>query len=299
MPTIPGYAGTKTLNDLIEETRAHLIGNANDRYNLLASDVDALTTTLPMVNAVDLIGDGVRVDIGTETMYVWAANSSSGSLSVRRADGGSTATTHSAQDLVRINPRWTGWRILQAINSEILGLSSAGLFQVKTQRIAWVTCQLAYELPVDCVELYSVVRIGSRFPARNPVENASQVMDPTVTSGKLLYVNDRWLCPGDTLLVTYRAGLSQLSALTDSVAATTGLPESALDIVPMGAALRLDSGQAIERTNYDSLSDTAAANATHTSDMLNSPSLIRALRQSRIAEEKRALRRAWPPIGGY
>lgn len=299
MPTIPGYAGTKTLNDLIEETRAHLIGNAQDMYNLLASDVDALTTVLPMVNDPGSIGDGTRLDIGTEVIYVWAANSQGSNVNTRRGDSGSIATPHSAQDLVRINPRWSSWRILQAINAEILGLSSAGLFQIKTQRISWVSCQLAYELPVDCDELYSVVRIGSRFPARNPVENASQVQDPTVTSGKLLYVNDRWLCPGDTLLVTYRAGLSQVSALTDSVAATTGLPESALDIIPMGAALRLDAGQGIERTDYSSIADTAGASATHTSDMINAPSLVRALRQSRIGEEKRRQRRQWPPTGGY
>lgn len=299
MPTIPGYAGTKQLSDLIEETRAHLVGNANDRYNLLTSDVDTVATSLPMVNDVGLIPDGVRIDVGTETMYVWAADTNAGALTVRRGDGGSTATTHSAQDLVRINPRWTGWRILQAINAEILGLSSAGLFQIKTQRYSWVTCQPTYPLPVDCDELYSVVRIGQIFPSRSPIENVSQVMDPTVPSGKLLYVNDRWLCPGDTLLVTYRAGLSALSALTDSVAAVTGLAESALDIIPMGAALRLDAGQAIERTNYDSISDTAAANLTHVSDMLNSPNDVRLLWQRRVAEEKRALRRKWPPIRGY
>lgn len=292
MPVIQSNVYVKTLADLIEETRAHLIGNAQDQLNTLSGPVDALATSIPVTYPTSLVSDGVRIDVETETMYVW--NVGTGSFAVRRGDSGSVALPHAEGALVRLDPRWTGFRIQNAINETILSLNSNGLYQMKfAPPIPFVSCTSTYQLPADCDEIYSVTRKNTW--GRQMVSGWRLDHDPISPTGRYLYLSGWDLCYGDTLLVTYKAPPQTLLYPADLASEISGLPESALDIIPMGAALRLAAGQAIQRTDYDAIADTAGSDAARVNDFLVAGNALRQMYRERISEEKKALRRRWPP----
>jgi hypothetical protein len=254
--------------------------------------VDDLVTDIPVTYPINLVSDGVRIDVETETMYVWNVGSSS--FTVRRGDGGSVALPHAIGTLVRLDPRWTGFRIQNAINETILALNSNGLFQMKTAPlIPYVSCANTYQLPADCDEIYSVTAISTW--GRRMLPNWRLDHDPISPTGRYLYVSGFEGCYGESLLVTYKAPPQTLVYPADLAAEVSGLPESALDIIPMGAALRLAAGQAIERTDYDAIADTAGSDAARVNDFLVAGNALQQMYRARIGEEKRALRRRWPP----
>lgn len=289
-----------TTAGLIEETRSHL--GLPESLNQLAdsggASWSAVATTLTLARDLGPISQGTVLSLGLEEAYVWTADSAAKTVEVRRGHGGSTATTQPNSGLVRVS-RYSDFAILRALNAEVRALSGAGIFQVKTLELATsATGSRTYDLAADVVDVFDV-RVDYDGTANTWPRVASWTWmkdqeTSEFTSGVALRL-DSAVPTGRPLRVVYKAALSAaLAALADDVTTTTGLRESAHDILPLGAAWRLVAPAEVERNQTFRQGDSRRAEEVPPGAKMRSTLGIQQIRQTRIAEEMRNQQRLYP-----
>ena len=93
--------------------------------------------------------------------------------------------------------------------------------------------------------------------------------------------------------VIYRTAFGTLADINEDVVSTTGLPATAVDILSMGAAIRVAEGREIARVIPQGVSDTRRSTEVPMGNALQSASALRRSRSERISEEAARLRRQW------
>lgn len=277
------------------------MGNQLEELNELASDLTAAETNIALTRETESIARGKRLTVGLEEMYVWSFTAGSQpTVTVRRGFGMSTATTHTAGDLLRVNARWSDILILKAINAELRSLSSPsnGLFRVRTLDLTSSSPLLSYDLS-GVSDLLSPIGVQVDTPG---VDNswpyvAAQIRrnqsPDDFSSGLALRVDDS-LSNGRPMRLVYRAPFSELTTLTQDVTNVSGLPPSAHDIPSLGAAARLMGTYEARRSFVDSQPDTRRASEVSPGSAARSASVLSSLRQKRIGEEKARLQQLYP-----
>src|SRR5690349_10875429 len=107
---------------LIEDTKRILHTGRPDQQNKLAADTTAGATSLSFSFPLDGIQAGATVQVGLELFYVWSVNASAQTAVVQPAQQGSTAADHDSGDLVAVNPRFSDYAILRALNDDLADL---------------------------------------------------------------------------------------------------------------------------------------------------------------------------------
>lgn len=281
-----------TAAEWVEEVKSHIYAGQRPVMNKLTAALTATTGSETLAFNYDLTGlaRGSTISAGLETMLVWSADITSKTCVVERGFNGSTVTTHATTDLLTINPRVTDAEIFRALNHELNALAKEGVYQLKTLDRTFSAPVLGYDLASDLID-DDVVEVAWR-------DNSSsldyyKVRDfrvlrnlPTTdfASGSALFIHDE-VQQGRPLRVTYKAGLGQLAALSDVVTTTSGIPASAVDIPPLGAAIRLFAAKPLRRAAVEVQGDTRRPAEATTSDTLSAPNALRALYQRRVAEE--------------
>lgn len=286
-----------TAADLVAAARRHLTGGGRAALNRLGAGIDGsigtLTTALDAAN----IQAGAYLSIGLEVLYVWSVDVSSKQVTVQRGMLGSTPAPHAANDIIYVNPRFSDFEIFSALNDDLLDLSapSNGLYRISMLDITARSGVYGYDFPA--VDLLSVADVRWQVPG--VAAEWREVSDFTVNadlptsafpSGTAIFM--RGAIPGQTYRVRYRARLSPLTALTDD-ATVTGLASTALDIPPLGAAVRLMAGRPIGRAETNSQGDTRRADEVRVGEIVQAPAALRALRAERIAAEATRLAQTW------
>lgn len=291
-----------TTADLIASARRHLLGRERQALNQLGANIDNATTTVTFTQSLGGIQAGAVIGIGLEEMQVWSVNTAAGSASVLRGHNGSTAASHTAGDTVRVNPKFSDWEFFQALNDDLLDLSSPenGLFQIKTLDLTAVAAQYAYDFPatgfLDVADIRWQVPNTVTHEWREITNYTVNQNLPTTSfaSGTAIFFDPHDLpLAYQPVRVRYKATFNPLTSLTDDVATTTGLPASATDIPPLGAAVRLMDGRPVGRADYLSQGDTRRADEVHVADVLNAPSHLEARRRQRINAEYLRLSQVW------
>jgi hypothetical protein len=109
-------------------------------------------------------------------------------------------------------------------------------------------------------------------------------------------LDDTWAgATGDRLHLTDRKGFNQLSN-SYSTKIATGIPSSAWDIPPIGAAISLMAGREIKRSFTESQGDSRRAAEVTAGTSTTSVRALIALRQQRITAEKQRLDGFYPII---
>lgn len=233
-------------SDWIEEARQHLYTNYSDRLNRLADPTDAVQGQVTLDFDPEGIAQGTVVGIGMEEMLVWSV--SSRTLTVQRGWNASPKIAHPENEVVYVKPKFSGWRIFRAINDTIRDLSSplSGLYATEDVELVG-GIDYTYALvgaPSDMTGIAAVRRydpytretpfIASwAFDADNPAHAG-----PTLTTWETQ--------PGETLLVTIKRPFATVTP--DGLIEDSRLPETAWDIPPLGAAMRLVPPRDIKRT---------------------------------------------------
>lgn len=260
--------------------------------NKLTADITAATGTTTLAFNYDLTGlaRGSTISAGLETMLVWSADTTSKTAVVERAFNGSTATAHSTTDLLTINPRVTDAEIFRALNYELNALAKEGIYQLKTLDRTFSAPVLGYDLASDLLG-DDVIEVAWRDNSTSldyyKVRDFRVLRNLPTTdfpSGNGLFIHDE-VQQGRPLRVTYKAGLGQLAAMSDVVTTVTGIPVTAVDIPPLGAAIRLFAAKPLRRAAVEVQGDTRRPAEASTSDTLSAPNALRALYQRRVAEE--------------
>jgi hypothetical protein len=289
-----------TLADMIEETRGHLLSGARDELNRLSAAITTTgATTATLDFAVGGIARGAVLGIDLEQVYVWAASGTTIS-SMQRGYGGSTAATHLISSLVYVNPRFSAFRIFQAINEELASYSSpsAGLFRVRTVDLTYSAARSGYDLTAvtDLIDVLGVTATGYTAGEIAEIEHwrvARSQVTTDFASGTALELFEGGY-PGRNLRVAYAAPYTALAALGDDVAAVAGLHAQAHDIVPLGAAARLLAATEGRRATMDRQPEPRAAVDVPPGTARQAAGALLSLRDRRLKEESARLRAAWP-----
>lgn len=125
------------------------------QVDILASDMDASTTSLTYKGFLPNWGEGVRVEIGSETMLVIEDDSANRKATVVRGWEG-TPTTHSTDDPIYVNPRIYRSEILELINDSLEDMFGRDLFAVGSQEIEYDPSLIGYNLADEAVEILRV-----------------------------------------------------------------------------------------------------------------------------------------------
>lgn len=286
-----------TLSDLVEETRAHL--GSPETLNQIAA-CDAVTTSVTLQRDLRNVQPGTLLSVGLETMYVWTVTDpTSRVLEVRRGHGGSTAATHASGDLVRIAPDHPDAAIVRALNHELDALTGAGLYAVKTLDLTTSSASArTYDLAADVQRVLDVrvdvASTGNEWPEVKSWTWLPNMPTTEFTSGAALRL-DSAVPSGRPMRVFYAAPFTHLATLADDVLAVSGLPGSAHDIPPIGAAWRLVAPTEVERNQTTRQGDSRRAQEVQAGAKLRAPLGLQQVRSVRVAEEKARQLRAWPP----
>lgn len=291
-----------TCADLIASARRHLLGRERQALNQLNANISNSDTTLTFTQPLGGIQTGAVIGVDLEEMQVWSVNTSANTASVLRGHNGSTAVSHLANATVRVNPKFSDWELFQAVNDDLLDLSSPenGLFQIKTLDLTAAAGQWGYDFPVtDYLDIADI-----RWQVPNTLTHewrevygwsvALNLPTSAFASGQAIFFDPHDLpLAYQPVRVRYKARFDPLVNLTDDVAATTGLPVTATDLPPLGAAVRLMDGRPVGRADYLSQGDTRRADEVRVADVLNSSGHLEARRRQRVNAEYLRLSQTW------
>lgn len=285
----PNAEGT-TLADLLASIRRRIGGRA-PKQNLLREDVTSDPADIQIICKYPAtnLAVGAVLSVGTETMYVWEKSSDGLTLTVQRAYAGSKATAHASGDLILIDPTFTDYEVLTEINKELTALPSRGLYNRSTADLISDNILIGYPLPADLV---GEDVLGVSWLLKSPIMYRSEITNykvevgvPTAEfpTGNAIFLYDKPL-PGQPFRVTYKASFSPL-VFTSQAITDTGLSGSAVDVLEMGAAIRVTDGFAIPRADYSRQPDSRRAAEVPVRDVLSAPGALRSSYAQRLAEE--------------
>lgn len=287
-------------SDLIEATRSHLDSGSRPEMNRLTTTMNTSVTSVVVDFALGSIVTGAYITIDLETMYCWSSTGST--ATVQRAMLGTVAATHTAGAIVYVNPRWSAFTILRALNAEIASYSSPrwGLFQMKTVDLTYVAARDGYDLTsvTDLIDVYSVESTGFTTGDLDPIRSWRLVRNQSTSVfasgfGLVLYEGG---APGRNIRVVYKAPYAELTALSSDAQTTAGLPATANDIPPLGAAARLVLGREVKRAFTDSQPESRTAQEVPPGANRQAAGGLIQLRDDRLREESARLNQKYPTL---
>lgn len=313
VPALTGTAKPRptylTTADVIAQARVYLDGRVRPGRNKLSAQIGTTDTSLSFAYDTAGAAQGLPISIGLETLYVWDGNGR-GPYTVERGADGTIPSQHATGDPVLIDPEFTDAQILSAVNQTLNRLPSSGVYAVKAIDTTINSTQQGYDLADDVVSVLDVrwqdPIDGSQWTAMESFEVERNMPTDVFPSGVALFLPERpylWPSPvqvsnnsGDTykLRVRYRSTFTPLGTLFDDVLTVTGIPDSATDLLALGAAVRLMDGRAVQRVRNQSQPDPRDSAEVRVQDVLNSAAALRQTYQTRVQEEADKLSREQP-----
>lgn len=300
-----------TVLDLVNATKRQLHGAVNDDRNLLTNPVDDNDTTITLTYELSTIRQRGRIAIEDEILYVWEIDPTSKTAIVERGLDGSTAAAHSAGAIVEANPRFSRFAIVEALRDEINSYGPK-LYQVATVDVVTTTTTLSsdagrgYDL-TGVTDVYGVLAVNrqaditgdTNWPQVRNWRLARNMPLASFASGNALFIySEPTISSGLTVRVTYATSFDTIPFdLTTDVVADVGLPQSATDIPPYGAAWRLMVGREVSRTFGEGQSEPRNATEVPPGAAMNASRVLLDIRTRRLEEEHRKLLATYPPVG--
>lgn len=294
--------------DWIEGTRFRLMSGHQEQLNRLSSGYTAGSGSIAFDFDIAGIRQGAVISVGTSTFYVWDASTTLKTATIQAGWDGTVDQDWPAGTVVRISPRFTDAQILRALNEDINDLSSpaSGLFQIGTTELVYDSALVGYDLslapnmisPIELrVENPGSFKEWTRIPSHKyRIVKGAPTGAEGFESGMALFLYDMWAgATGDRLHLTYRKGFNQLSN-SFSTKVATGIPASAWDLPPIGAAISLMAGREIKRSFVESQGDSRRASEVTGGKSTESVVALQRLRQQRITSEKQRLDGFYPII---
>lgn len=290
-----------TLSTLIQQTLRRLQPGGQTQVLQVNGTYTAGATTLSVSDPSNgailpqvQIGQIISVDLELMLiLYVSGTN-----LTVSPGYFGSTAANHSSGALVYINPRFSQFDIMGAINDDLNDLCSPenGLYNPKEVELTYNPAQIGYDLTgvtgagaIISVQQKVPYPIGDWQPVSRKKWTFTAGADTTdFPSGYALRLN-RPGYPGMPFRVTYKAFFSPFVNLTDDAQSVAGLPSTANDLPPLGAAVALVAPREVKRNEFDAEGDTRRATEVPPGAVMMSTKGVADLRQRRINAENARL----------
>lgn len=301
------------LSDAINQTRRRVMPTQQVPSLVLNGNYTAGGATITFTdnsnNASNTTGiqPGMVVAIDLELFYVQTSASSS-QFTVTPGYLGSTEANHASGALIYINPRFSDFDILTAVNNELDDLSGdKGLYNLAEIELTYNAVFQGYDLTdVNTSTAISGFIEGIALRYKTPLPDrkyrtiprsrwevlpmGSTTVDTNYPSGYQLILNDEgW--PGQPMLFLFKQAFSHVANYTDSLQTVALLPATANRIIPLGAAIELMSGREVERNQLQSQPDPRLATEVTPGAVTNSVAGMMREHMSFIASEQSRLKR--------
>ena len=137
---------SSTIGNLVDRVFREYLEPADnvESYSYLTGGINDTATTLAYANDLfsveeeDALGAGAIIEVGQELMFSTALNTVSNEITVTRGARGTTATAHSAGDLIKISPAFPRKNVYDAVVDQIENLYPT-LFAVQTLELTSAT----------------------------------------------------------------------------------------------------------------------------------------------------------------
>jgi hypothetical protein len=289
-----------TLNDMVDEVRSSLAGYTlrQDRISYLTSAINTTDLALSIGSSANLAKGVIEVD----DELIWIDNFSQTNSVLNAAPGfgrgyqGTTASPHAQYAQVTLSPTFPRLMIKKAINDVINSLYPK-LWAVASTTFTFNASQTTYALPDDLESILymSWQTTGSSLEwlpiNRWRADPMANIATFNTTNTVNIYEN---IQPGRTVQVYYTTTPNTLDANTDDYADVTGLPDSSVEVVILGACYKLlsyvDSGRINLSSAEADLNDTKIPSTAGVA----SSRYIYALYQQRLNDEALKLQDKFP-----
>ena len=242
----------------VDEVRDMLLSGYVEDLDIITGSVGVSDSEIIVQGYAGSIVKGVVIEINTELMYVLQVVSTT--VSVLRGYAGSTAAAHTANDIVRVSPKFPTHRIVSSINDDLADISSPahGMFQMRTTTFTYNGGVAGYDLDTSgnvVDSIYEVTHAAVGALANEPEIISWRLKRDRDTgsfaSGNALILYDGAI-PGRTVRVLYKSPLTAIDT-TDLTKdrSLTGLPTTAYDLPTLGAAMALMTTRPIRREFLD------------------------------------------------
>lgn len=287
-----------TAANLITRTHRQLLSGVVEERNKLASGVNATAASIVLTYDVGGIRSGAVIEIGSEQMYVWDIVESTKTATVERGFNGTTATAHASGSIAIVNPRFPRNQILESINDEMSDLSSPmhGLFQVKTLDIEYspVNRQTNLNAIADVIDIIEA-RYRYKSDDYKKINDIKLIRDlPTKDFTTTMAIQIDSNIPASDVRLVYKAPFGRIINEQDDIQIVAGFPQSAEDILIMGAQIRMMSSREIKRNFTESQGDTRRSDEVPPGAVANSINNLLRIRRDRITAEAAKLTRRYP-----
>jgi hypothetical protein len=241
-----------TLGQMIDEVLINLSGYTyqQDRSTYLRTAVSTLTSpstapTILSLGDTSNVGKGV-LEVDEELMWIDSFDRVANTATVSpygRGYLGTVAATHAADAKVTISPIFPRYVIKKAINDTIRAMG-ASLLSVKQTTFPFNAAVNTYEFENLNIENILTMSWQDTGPSKEWIRIRRWYFDPladtaTWGSGSQTVTIYDWITPGRTIKAMYATPPTAMENNSDVFTTTTGYPESARDIVILGAAYRL------------------------------------------------------------
>lgn len=277
-------SSTLTTADLIRQTLTYVRGSARSPINVLAQNFAASQDQMVMENPVSGIQIGQAIEVDLSVYLVAGVNTATQTLTVVPQ---ATADDHNAGARVTMRPAYDKLRVITEMNNELSDLSANDLYrpvvvEPDVDDVVAVPDGALVVLDVWTDEPSLRFVTSRQFP-----ESAYRIVE-TPTGPELRG-------PATTIklsFVTFGCEFIPLPLTDDTVnvTTTTGLWGSALDILSLGAAVRLLAGTEAQRNIVTHQGDTRRANEVPSGAVSSTLRNLAALRQGRLVGEAQRLR---------
>jgi hypothetical protein len=289
-----------TLNEMVDEVRSSLAGYTlrQDRISYLTAAINTTDLALTIGSSANLAKGVIEVD----DELIWIDNFSQTSNTLNAAPGfgrgyqGTTASPHAQYAQVTLSPTFPRLMIKKAINDVINSLYPK-LWAVASTTFTFNASQTTYALPDDLESILymSWQTTGSSLEwlpiNRWRADPMANIATFNTTNTVNIYEN---IQPGRTVQVYYTTTPNTLDANTDDYADVTGLPDSSVEVVILGACYKLlsyvDSGRINLSSAEADLNDTKIPSTAGVA----SSRYIYALYQQRLNDEALKLQDKFP-----
>jgi len=246
-----------TLSEMIDETLINLSGYTyqQDRSTHLTSAVTTLTSpssspTVLSLGSTDSVGKGI-IEVGEELMWVDSFDRVANTATIApygRGYLGTTASTAAVDTKVTISPIFPRYVVKRAINDTIRAMGTQ-LLVVNQTTFTYNAAITTYELTDSSGNPLNIENILTMSwqdvgPSQEWINIRRYTFDPKAESGtwganaQTVTIGD-YITSGRTVKVNYVKQPSAFTASNEVFTTQTGYPESARDVVILGAAYRL------------------------------------------------------------
>src|SRR5210317_227582 len=248
----------------------------------------------------DALDAGTIIEIGQELMICTELNVVTNSITVTRAARGTTATIHSAGDVIKITPQFPRVNVFNAIKDQIENLYPT-LYAVETQTISSAVGYVALEgadddrivAPLKAVSQYQELDAGNQTTVqfRGVAMELIDVPTSVTASGKVVQFSG--VSTGVNVHCTFKKKFGEVSLETTTLA-DIGLETEYEPIIMAGVAAQMIAGKDIPTYTADYITQQMAV----TNYPINSSSNIRnsllQYQQVLINQARKDLRARYP-----